>query len=179
VVRHVLAGAEEAEVASDPMAASAERFALEEVAIASSEVCEAVASLVPQLSTRAAPPSPAEVEAMVASDAVHLLLVRDCSTGRVLGMLSLVSFRIPTGVRALIEDVVVDESARGLGLGRLLTTGALALAERLGADTVDLTSRPSREAANQLYLSVGFERRETNVYRYRLDGAGPPGGVDA
>lgn len=164
---------------TNPTVAGGERFVLEEVSVASAEVCEAVASLVPQLSARAVALSPADVEAMVASDAVHLLLVRDGSTRRVLGMLSLVVFRIPTGVRAWIEDVVVDEPARGLGLGRLLTTEALALAERLGAETVDLTSRPSREAANRLYLSVGFERRETNVYRYRLEGAGSPREGDA
>lgn len=166
-------------MATNPGARGDERFVLEEVTVASPEVCEAVAALVPQLSTRATPPEPAEVEAMVASDAVHLLLVRDRSTAKVLGMLSLVVFPIPTGVRAWIEDVVVDEPARGLGLGRLLTTEALALAERLGAETVDLTSRPSREAANRLYVSVGFELRETNVYRYRLAGAGPRSGGDA
>jgi ribosomal protein S18 acetylase RimI-like enzyme len=79
-----------------------------------------------------------------------------------------VLFRIPTGVRAWIEDVVVDEAARGQGAGEALTREALRLAESSGARTVDLTSRPSRAAANRLYERVGFERRETHVYRVKL-----------
>ena len=79
-------------------------------------------------------------------------------------------FRIPTGVRAWIEDVVVDEAARGRGVGEALTLAALERARSAGARTVDLTSRPSREAANRLYQRIGFTERETNVYRYQLDG---------
>jgi len=85
----------------------------------------------------------------------------------ILGMLTLVVFRIPTGIRAWIEDVVVDRAAGRRGAGEALTRAALELAGELGAQTVDLTSRPSREAANRLYQKVGFEARETNVYRYR------------
>ena len=89
--------------------------------------------------------------------------------GEIVGMLTLVVFRIPTGVRALIEDVVVDETARGRGVGEALTYAAFDRARAAGAKTVDLTSRPSREAANRLYQRLGFERRDTNVYRYSLD----------
>ena len=81
-------------------------------------------------------------------------------------MLTLVVFPIPTGVRAWIEDVVVTTAARGRGVGELLNREALRLAAQLGARSVDLTSRPSREAANRLYAKLGFERRETNVYRH-------------
>jgi ribosomal protein S18 acetylase RimI-like enzyme len=87
---------------------------------------------------------------------------------RVVGLLTLVVFRIPTAVRAWIEDVVVDESARGKGVGEALNRAALDEARRRGAKTVDLTSRPSREAANRLYQRIGFVARETNVYRYDL-----------
>ena len=86
--------------------------------------------------------------------------------GRIVGLLTLAVFRIPTGVRAWIEDVVVDESERGQGVGEALTREALRRAEAAGARTVDLTSRPSREAANRLYRRLGFVDRETNVYRY-------------
>jgi ribosomal protein S18 acetylase RimI-like enzyme len=82
-------------------------------------------------------------------------------------------FRIPTGVRAWIEDVVVDGSARGVGAGEALVAAAIERATSIGAKTVDLTSRPSREAANRLYVRMGFESRTTNVYRRRLDGPGP------
>jgi len=81
-------------------------------------------------------------------------------------MLTLVVFRIPTGVRALIEDVVVSEEARGRGVGAALVDEALGLARQSGARTVDLTSRPTRVAANRLYERMGFERRETNCWRY-------------
>jgi ribosomal protein S18 acetylase RimI-like enzyme len=85
-------------------------------------------------------------------------------------MLTLVVFRIPTGVRAWIEDVVVDQDARGRGVGAALNQAAIRLAGEHGARTVDLTSRPSREAANRLYSRLGFVPRETNVYRFE----GPP-----
>jgi len=88
---------------------------------------------------------------------------------RILGSLTLAWFRIPTGVRAWIEDVVVDEEARGHGVGELLNRAALDRARELGAKTVDLTSRPSREAANRLYQRIGFVARDTNVYRFTLD----------
>ena len=83
-----------------------------------------------------------------------------------MGMLTLAVFQTPTGVRAWIEDVVVDDAARGAGVASALVEAALDLADERGARTVDLTSRPSREAANRLYLRLGFELRETNVYRY-------------
>ena len=79
----------------------------------------------------------------------------------------MVTFPLATGLRARIEDVVVDEGARGQGVGTALTTAALSLAERQGAPGVDLTSRPSRVAANRLYRRLGFELPEVNVYRYR------------
>ena len=81
-------------------------------------------------------------------------------------MLTLATFTIPTGLRAWVEDVVVDAAARGQGAGHALVETAVAHAHKLGARTVDLTSRPSREAANRLYRSAGFEQRETNVYRF-------------
>ena len=84
-------------------------------------------------------------------------------------MLTIVIFPIPTGVRSWIEDVVVDASGRGKGTGEALSKHALNLAKSEGAKTVDLTSRPSREAANRLYKRVGFKLRETNVYRFDID----------
>ncbi len=90
--------------------------------------------------------------------------------GPIVGSLTLAVFRVPTGLRAWIEDVVVDESARGAGAGEALVLAAVRRAEAEGARTVDLTSRPSREAANRLYLRVGFEARTTNVYRFSFAG---------
>ncbi len=88
--------------------------------------------------------------------------------GSILGSLTLAFYRIPTGLKAWIEDVVVDTEARGRGVGELLNRAALDEARRRGAKDVSLTSRPSREAANRLYLRIGFEARSTNVYRYTL-----------
>lgn len=131
------------------------------------ELYEAFQCLVPQLSSSNPAPTRAELEEIVASDAVILFMARD--EGKLIGSLSLVVFRIPTGVRAWIEDVVVDQSARGKGAGEALTRAALDRASELGVKTVDLTSRPSREAANRLYQRVGFQPRQTNLYRYTVE----------
>lgn len=130
----------------------------------------AVGALVRQLSRSSPEPSAAEVEEIVGSPACHLLLARDAG-GAIVGMLTLAVFRIPTGLRAWIEDVVVDESARGEGVGAALTQAAIGIAGERGARTVDLTSRPSREAANRLYQRLGFVERETNVYRFEGKGS--------
>jgi ribosomal protein S18 acetylase RimI-like enzyme len=144
---------------------------IEPAASASAEIVEAVGRLVGQLSASAAAPSAEQIEALLACSAISLLLARD-RDGRIVGMLTLALFPIPTGMRAWIEDVVVEHDARGRGVGSLLTLEALRLAKAAGARTVDLTSRPSREAANRLYLSLGFRPRETNVYRYDERAAG-------
>ena len=124
--------------------------------------------LIPQLSKSNPPPSEAELAAIVAAESSVLLLAVDESSGEILGSLTLAWFRIPTGVRAWIEDVVVDETARGRGAGEALNRDAIDRARALGARTVDLTSRPSREAANRLYQRIGFVARDTNVYRFEL-----------
>jgi len=135
------------------------------------ELVDAFTRLIPQLSSSNPPPTAAEVAAMVRSDASVVLVARvGGDVGPVVGSLTLALFRIPTGVRAWIEDVVVDEAARGRGVGEALTLHALDRARAAGARTVDLTSRPSREAANRLYRRLGFTERDTNVYRFALDG---------
>ncbi len=131
---------------------------------------EAFNRLVPQLSKSNPPPTAAELALIVESPASILLIAVDPDDESILGSMTLAWFRIPTGVRAWIEDVVVDESARGRGVGEALNREALDRARVLGAKTVDLTSRPSREAANRLYQRLGFEPRETNIYRFSLEG---------
>lgn len=134
------------------------------------ELVEAFARLIPQLSSSNPAPTETQLAAICESEASVLLLAIDREADdRILGSLTLAWFRIPTGVRAWIEDVVVDESARGRGVGELLNRAALDRARELGAKTVELTSRPSREAANRLYQRIGFVARDTNVYRYSLD----------
>lgn len=132
------------------------------------ELVDAMARLIPQLSSSAPPPGPEQLDAIVHSEACHLLIARD-ENGKIVGSMTLVVFPIPTGVRAWIEDVVVDGDARGKGVGETLNRRALDVAASRGARTVDLTSRPSREAANRLYRRIGFVARETNVYRVSLD----------
>lgn len=138
------------------------------------ELHEAMGHLLPQLSRSAAPLSEADLQRFLSQSGVHLFVFRsetaDADGNRpILGMLSLATFEIPTGVRAWIEDVVVDEAARGQGAGQALVVAAIEHAQRVGARTVDLTSRPSREAANRLYQRAGFQLRETNVYRVTLE----------
>ncbi len=139
-----------------------------EVTVATSitdDIVVAFARLVPQLSSSSPAPTREELETIVAHDACSLLLAHD-EDGTLLGSMTLVTFPIPTGWRGWIEDVVVDEAARGKGVGELLNLRALEIAREWGAKTVDLTSRPSRVAANKLYQKLGFVARETNVYRY-------------
>jgi ribosomal protein S18 acetylase RimI-like enzyme len=126
---------------------------------------EAMAALLPQLSKSAPPLEEPTLAAVIEHQACHFLVAEE--DGVLLGSLTLVVFPIPTGVRAWIEDVVVDEAARGKGVGAMLNTFALDVAASLGARSVDLTSRPSREAANRLYQRLGFEQRDTNVYRHQ------------
>lgn len=134
-------------------------------------LAESVRALVGQLSRSASAPSDAEIEEIIRSPASRLLLARDAS-GVLVGMMTLAVFRIPTGVRAWVEDVVVDAGCRGQGIGAALIEASLALADELGARTVDLTSRPGREDANRLYRRLGFVERETNVYRFQGRPAG-------
>ena len=130
-------------------------------------IVDAVERLVPQLSSSNPPPSTAELGEVVASPATDLFIALD-DGGTIVGISTLATFRIPTGMRAWIEDVVVDDAGRGQGVGTALTEAMLDRARERGCVTVDLTSRPSREAANRLYVRAGFEIRDTNVYRYDL-----------
>ncbi len=136
------------------------------------DLVAAFARLTPQLSSSAPPPTAGELAAIVASDASQLLIAVDPDAegeAAIVASMTLVVFPIPTGIRAWIEDVVVDEAARGRGVGAALNERALEIARERGARTVDLTSRPSREAANRLYQRLGFVRRDTNVYRFSHD----------
>jgi ribosomal protein S18 acetylase RimI-like enzyme len=134
------------------------------------ELVAAFERLVPQLSSSNPPPTEDELAAIVDSPASIVLLAVDHDDhDAILGSMTLAWFRIPTGVRAWIEDVVVDRDARGKGVGEALNLHAIERARLLGARTVDLTSRPSREAANRLYQRIGFKPRETNVYRFEID----------
>ena len=143
----------------------------------SPELVAAMERLIPQLSRSAKPLTAQQTQSLVDQASVYLFVFRtdkpviaadgnEVEAGTILGMLSLATFAIPTGVRAWVEDVVVDAGTRGMGAGQQLVEAAVAHAQKIGARTVDLTSRPSREAANRLYRRCGFELRETNVYRY-------------
>lgn len=143
-------------------------ISIEVVQAADKELVDAFAMLIPQLSRSSTPPDLATLDQIAKSEASTLLIARN-SDGAIVGSMTLAMFDIPTGRRAWIEDVVVDESARGQGVGRSLNERALEIAGQAGAKTVDLTSRPSREAANRLYQRIGFVQRETNVYRYAIE----------
>lgn len=139
---------------------------VERIEVVSPELLEAINEMIPQLSRSTPPLSVEDVERVVDQQGVFLFGYRT-EEGKLVGMLTLATFIIPTGVRAWIEDVVVLESARGHGAGQKLVEAAVDYAAQIGARTVDLTSRPSREAANRLYVRCGFNKRETNVYRYQ------------
>lgn len=142
-------------------------LSVERAVVADPELLAAVRRLLPQLSDTAKPPEAYDLESIVTSPATTMFVARDDNKS-IVGILTLALFRLPSGVRAWIEDVVVDESARRLGAGRALVEAALALAVDSGADKVDLTSRPSRDSARRLYETMGFEERTTTVFRRSL-----------
>jgi ribosomal protein S18 acetylase RimI-like enzyme len=131
------------------------------------ELFSALQKLVPQLTSNNPPPTEAQLVDLLASGSSTLLVARwPDQTGPIAGILTLVIYHVPTGLRARIEDVVVDNTQRSHGIGEALMHEALHLAREAGANGVSLTSNPQREAANRLYQRLGFKRRETNVYFY-------------
>jgi ribosomal protein S18 acetylase RimI-like enzyme len=147
-----------------------EMMIITEMTQATDEIQNAFKRLIPQLTQHSPPPSKKMLAEMAASDQVFVFLAREgAGDGRILGAATLATFITPTGIHGWIEDVVVDREGRRQGIGRTLTEACLEKARELGLPEVNLTSRPSREAANKLYQEMGFQQRQTNVYRYPLD----------
>jgi GNAT superfamily N-acetyltransferase len=142
---------------------------IEEALVADGELVAAFRRLLPQLSASAKDIEAYDLESIVASPATMLLMARD-ENDEYVGTLTLVLFRSPSGARGWIEDVIVDENSRGNGVGEALVDEAIRQAQKANARTLDLTSNPTREAANRLYVRCGFEERSTNVYRFSLEG---------
>ena len=133
------------------------------------EVYEAVVRLVPFLGAHKPIPSRADLDALVASEASTLLIARSVDdNSKIVGMLNISIYRVPTGIRSIVEDVVVDAECRGKGIAKTLLQEAMNVAREAGASGIALTSNPQRVEANQLYLTMGFKRRETNAYYYEL-----------
>ena len=142
---------------------------IERVSDVTEELHAALQRLVPQLGSHKVPPAWEELRDLVGSESSTLLIAREHDEdSRIVGMLCLTVYRVPTGLRSMIEDVVVDGSVRRKGIAEALVRRAIELARQAGADGVSLTSNPQREAANQLYQSIGFQLRQTNPYFYGL-----------
>jgi ribosomal protein S18 acetylase RimI-like enzyme len=133
------------------------------------ELLQALQRLIPQLGVHKVPPSKEELRNLIESRSSMLLVARNPERDSpVVGILCLTIYRVPTGLRSIIEDVVVDSHARRKRVGEALVRHAIDLAREAGAGTVSLSSNPRREAANQLYQSMGFQIRQTNPYIYKL-----------
>lgn len=143
------------------------KIKIEKVLKYNDKIYAAINNLLPQLSTNNKTIDSKELKRIIESNCSHLLIA--ISENDIFGSLTLVTFQIPTGKRALIEDVVVDRNYRKIGIASSLIEKAKLVAKKYGAQTIDLTSRPQRVAANKLYLKTEFEIRNTNVYRYRID----------
>ena len=142
---------------------------IEKITQPTEELLLAMQHLIPQLGPHKVPPTQEELAALLASEGCTLLIARDPGQdGAIVGSLCLSVYRVPTGIRSIVEDVVVDETARRKGIGEALMRRALDLAREAGASGLSLTSRPDREAANRLYQSMGFDLRKTNAYHYKL-----------
>ena len=137
---------------------------IERVTIVDDHIVSSFSRLIPQLTGKEKYPSRDELEEVVKSENSYLFIAT--IDGEVTGSLTLLFNRLVTGLKGWIEDVVVDEAARGKGVATALIWHALKIAEENEVLHVDLTSQPVREAANRLYLKLGFTERETNVYRY-------------
>ncbi|MDD7915322.1 GNAT family N-acetyltransferase [Polaribacter ponticola] len=129
-------------------------------------VIEAFKRLIPQLSEDCNVPSEKDLEDIINSECTNLFVAEE--NNEIIGTLSLVFNKIPTGKKAWIEDVVVDKTVRGKGVGKELILFAMKYAKEVNHTTINLTSSPEREAANKLYQKLGFLKRETNVYRTHL-----------
>jgi len=134
---------------------------------ADDELYEAFQRLVPQLTQNNPPPTREELVALINEPSSTLLLAR-AQNGQIVGALNLTVYRVPTGIRSIIEDVIVDLSARGQGIGEALMQRAIEIAKQKGAKNISLTSNPMRVAANKLYIKMGFEKRETNAYQMKI-----------
>ena len=134
---------------------------------ADEELYNAFQRLVPQLTNNNPPPSLNDLTALVRDSSSTLMVARKDS-GEIVGTLTLTVYRVPTGIRSIIEDVIVANSARGQGIGEALMKRAIEVAREKGASNISLTSNPMRESANRLYMRVGFKKRETNAYQIKL-----------
>ena len=140
---------------------------IELVSQANDELYEAFQRLVPQLTNNNPPPSLNDLTALVRDSSSTLMVARN-DHGEIIGALTLTVYRVPTGNRSIIEDVIVDNSARGQGIGEALIKHAIEVAREKGASNISLTCNPMREAANRLYQRMGFKKRETNAYQIKL-----------
>lgn len=140
---------------------------IEIVTKADDELFDAFQRLIPQLTKNNPPPSRDDLTALVRDSSSTLMVARN-DNGDIVGALTLAVYRVPTGIRSIIEDVVVDVSTRGTGVGEALMLQAIEIAREKGAANISLTSNPMRVAANRLYLRVGFVKRETNAYVYKF-----------
>jgi len=126
----------------------------------------ALNGLLGQLSSSATPMTAPALGAILKNKNLHLMVLREKQN--IVGMGSLVVWQAPTGIRSRIEDVVVDEAYRGRGFGTMLTKKLIAVARTVKAKDIELSSRPCRVAANELYKKLGFEPKETNVYTHKF-----------
>jgi ribosomal protein S18 acetylase RimI-like enzyme len=133
----------------------------------SNRVFYATVRLLPQLAPDSPLPGKEHFKRILKSKSTHLFIAE--LDNKIAGILTIATYDIPTGIKVWIEDVVVDESLRGKGIGKALMLFSINYAKSLGAESIELTSRPSRVAASQLYQKIGFVIRETNVYKYSLN----------
>ena len=139
---------------------------IETVKEATPEVHAALAHLLPQLNSALPVPTMERLQALVADPAVTMLLALDGE--ECVGTTTVIVYTTPFWIKARLDEVVVDEGARGKGVGAALVSAALDVGREKGAQVAELQSGVFREAANRLYPRMGFKLRPTNVYRIVL-----------
>jgi GNAT superfamily N-acetyltransferase len=139
---------------------------VDQVTEATPEIYAALERLLPQLNSQLPIPTMERLRAIVADPAVSLLVAREGE--QIIGTTTVIVYTTPFWIKARLDEVVVDEAARGKGVGAELVKASLDLARKKGVEVVELQSGLQREAAQRLYVKMGFKLRETNVYRIVL-----------
>ncbi len=142
---------------------------IEPATVATQDLLDALSRLLPQLNPDLPVLTMERLDRVINDPATTLLVARDDQDEKIIGTATVLVYTTPAQVKSRIEDVVVDEEARGKGAGKELVEHCIEVAREAGAEVVELQSARWRQVANKLYPKIGFQLRESNLYRLSLE----------
>lgn len=145
------------------------QITFEQVTTFSPALSQRIRELAQMIGSNYKPLTDDDLKELLASHDTGLLVAKDIETEEIAGMITIFVKRTPYVRKATFEDIVIDEKFRGRGIGQQLLQHAITFAKEKEAHYIDVTSRPRRIASNSLYQKMGFQKRDTNVYRYIID----------